>query len=70
MLSGQNSGNKKPSSFSEALSARRPISKKAFLPFYFFTFLPLIHFRAPCIPATSKLPGYVARLVVNPVFLP
>lgn len=22
--------------------------------------------RAPCIPATSKLPGYVARLVVNP----
>ena len=29
---------------------------------------PLIHFRslrAPCIPATSKLPGNVARLVVN-----
>ena len=31
--------------------------------------VPLIHFRslrAPCIPATSKLPGNVARLVVNP----
>ena len=50
---------------------RSLISKKAFLPFYFFTFLPLIHFhslRAPCIPATSVLPGNVARLVVNPVF--
>ena len=31
--------------------------------------VPLIHFRslrAPCIPATSKLPGNVARVVVNP----
>ena len=30
---------------------------------------PLIHFRslrAPCIPASSKLPGNVARPVVNP----
>ena len=29
-------------------------------------FNPCRSLRAPCIPATSKLPGYVARLVVNP----
>nr|DAE34707.1 MAG TPA: hypothetical protein [Caudoviricetes sp.] len=30
-------------------------------------FNPCRSLRAPCIPATSVLPGYVARLVVNPV---
>ena len=29
-------------------------------------FNPYHSLRAPCIPATSKLPGNVARLVVNP----
>lgn len=29
-------------------------------------FNPYRSLRAPCIPATSKLPGNVARLVVNP----
>lgn len=29
-------------------------------------FNPCRSLRAPCIPATSKLPGNVARLVVNP----
>ena len=53
-------------SLSEALLARRPISKKdffTFLLFYLFTFNPFHSLRAPCIPATSVLPGYVARLV-------
>lgn len=41
----------------------RPASPRPYQQEGFFTFLPLIHFRAPCIPATSKLPGNVARLV-------
>lgn len=50
------------------LISKKAYQQEGFFTFLLFTFLPLIHFRAPCIPATSKLPGYVARLVVNPVF--